>query len=467
MIGDGSRLGQVLRNLLSNAIKFTNAGGTVTVIVERVPGGMPGHVHIVLPEEQRGLLSYPRAGSVRISVVDSGAGLSEQQLLDIGQEGLQFNASALQGGGGSGLGIFISKGLVLQHGGLMTVTSPGLGRGVSTTLEFPLFEAVVDDDEFPQPLADTEQQQAEVGALGPGEDYLRDYRIQAAPVVKLGAGASRGSAYLLPEAGQDIPPSIKIPVTLAVTPAASASEIEISSLSRSASPITTPFMSVKIPAFGSASTSPSASALSVVSPSHAPPKRYMLVVDDATSNRKLLVRIFKIKGFVCQEACDGQVALQKYADMCAQGTPPAAILMDFEMPVLNGPSATRLLREQGCSSFILGVTGNVMKADMDYFKSCGADAVFAKPLTSESVGKVMARIAMPRAEAPAIDESIRPRTDKAAAAAWAIYDLLKSVARDVTTSTDAAVNDLITLRAKTRRGNGDGGMWDPVDICEY
>ncbi|KAJ1429435.1 histidine kinase-like ATPase [Ochromonadaceae sp. CCMP2298] len=295
MIGDGSRLGQVLRNLLSNAIKFTNAGGTVTVIVERVPGGMPGHVHIVLPEEQRGLLSYPRAGSVRISVVDSGAGLSEQQLLDIGQEGLQFNASALQGGGGSGLGIFISKGLVLQHGGLMTVTSPGLGRGVSTTLEFPLFEAVVDDDEFPQPLADTEQQQAEVGALGPGEDYLRDYRIQAAPVVKLGAGASRGSAYLLPEAGQDIPPSIKIPVTLAVTPAASASEIEISSLSRSASPITTPFMSVKIPAFGSASTSPSASALSVVSPSHAPPKRYMLVVDDATSNRKLLVRIFKIK----------------------------------------------------------------------------------------------------------------------------------------------------------------------------
>ncbi|KAJ1428085.1 hypothetical protein B484DRAFT_70793 [Ochromonadaceae sp. CCMP2298] len=101
---------------------------------------MPGQVCIVLPEEQSGLLSYPRAGSVRISVVDTGVGLSEQQVLDVGKEGLQFNAGALQGGGGSGLGLFISKGLVKQHGGQMTVTSPGLGRGASIILEFPLFD---------------------------------------------------------------------------------------------------------------------------------------------------------------------------------------------------------------------------------------------------------------------------------------------------------------------------------------
>ncbi|KAJ1427832.1 CheY-like superfamily [Ochromonadaceae sp. CCMP2298] len=106
--------------------------------------------------------------------------------------------------------------------------------------------------------------------------------------------------------------------------------------------------------------------------------RHMLVVDDAVSNRKLLMRIFRIKGYICEEACNGQDALQKYAHMCAQGRPPEAILMDYEMPVLNGPSATRLLREQGCSSFIIGVTGNAMQADMDFFKSCGADAVFAK-----------------------------------------------------------------------------------------
>jgi hypothetical protein len=122
-----------------------------------------------------------------------------------------------------------------------------------------------------------------VGGLGPGEDYLRDYRSQAGTVVKLGAGASRGSAYLLSDP-LIIPPSIKIPTTLAFTPAASASEIEISSSSQSASPITPPSIAVKIPAFGSASASFSASN-----------GRYMLIVDDATSNRKLLARIFKIK----------------------------------------------------------------------------------------------------------------------------------------------------------------------------
>ncbi|KAJ1441023.1 hypothetical protein B484DRAFT_322755 [Ochromonadaceae sp. CCMP2298] len=82
--------------------------------------------------------------------------------------------------------------------------------------------------------------------------------------------------------------------------------------------------------------------------------------------------------------------------MCAQGTPPEAILMDYEMPVLNGPSATRLLRQQGCMVFIIGVTGNVMRTDIDYFKSCGVDAVFTKPLSKESVDKLVARIALPR-----------------------------------------------------------------------
>ncbi|KAJ1390226.1 CheY-like superfamily, partial [Ochromonadaceae sp. CCMP2298] len=117
----------------------------------------------------------------------------------------------------------------------------------------------------------------------------------------------------------------------------------------------------------------------------------MLVVDDAVTNRKLLMRIFRLKGFLCEEARDGQDALDKYAAMCAQNTPPCAILMDYEMPVLNGPSATRLLREQGCSCFIFGVTGNVMKDDKDFFISCGADAVFAKPLNEESVMTLIAK----------------------------------------------------------------------------
>ncbi|KAJ1417052.1 hypothetical protein B484DRAFT_434341 [Ochromonadaceae sp. CCMP2298] len=53
------------------------------------------------------------------------------------------------------------------------------------------------------------------------------------------------------------------------------------------------------------------------------------------------------------------------------------------MPRMNGPTATSHLREMGCDCFIIGVTGNVMQADKDVFKSAGADAVLAKPLRIE------------------------------------------------------------------------------------
>jgi CheY-like chemotaxis protein len=72
--------------------------------------------------------------------------------------------------------------------------------------------------------------------------------------------------------------------------------------------------------------------------------------------------------------------------------------VDSEMPVLNGPGSTKMLREQGCSCYIIGVTGNVMQADVDFFKSCGVDAVFAKPLSTKLVEQLLARISTPRKE---------------------------------------------------------------------
>ena len=81
-----------------------------------------------------------QAGTVRIAVKDSGAGLSPQQLEQICAEGVQFNANELQAGQGSGLGLFISKGIVEQHGGKLTVTSEGLGKGVTFTVQVSMFK---------------------------------------------------------------------------------------------------------------------------------------------------------------------------------------------------------------------------------------------------------------------------------------------------------------------------------------
>jgi CheY-like chemotaxis protein len=108
--------------------------------------------------------------------------------------------------------------------------------------------------------------------------------------------------------------------------------------------------------------------------------RRILVVDDAVSNRKLLVRLLKARGYVCEQAENGQHALDVYRNLCERGVPLETIVMDYEMPVMDGPTATKLLREAGCDLLIIGVTGNLLPEDVNYFKEQGADAVLGKPL---------------------------------------------------------------------------------------
>mmetsp|Transcript_24827 Transcript_24827/g.55728 ORF Transcript_24827/g.55728 Transcript_24827/m.55728 type:complete len:131 (-) Transcript_24827:475-867(-) len=62
------------------------------------------------------------------------------------------------------------------------------------------------------------------------------------------------------------------------------------------------------------------------------------------------------------------------------------------MPVMNGPTATKRLREMECDCYIMGVTGNVMQQDTDVFYAHGANAVLAKPLRIEIFENMMASL---------------------------------------------------------------------------
>ena len=129
----------------------------------------------------------------------------------------------------------------------------------------------------------------------------------------------------------------------------------------------------------------SAAAAAAVQPTPSPSPRHslhpntILVVDDAPSNRKMLVRLMTNKGYVCVQAEDGQQAIEKYSDLVKSGQ-LLAISMDSEMPVMNGPTAAKKLREMGCIVPIIAVTGNMLAADVDHFKKQGANAVLGKPL---------------------------------------------------------------------------------------
>ena len=104
----------------------------------------------------------------------------------------------------------------------------------------------------------------------------------------------------------------------------------------------------------------------------------MLIVDDSTPNRKMLSRILTNAGFTCAQAGEGEVGLGMVtADLHAFDL----VLMDFEMPVMDGPTATKALRAAGFSKPILGVTGNALPADFAAFIAAGADDVLIKPVT--------------------------------------------------------------------------------------
>ena len=210
--------------------------------------------------------------------------MSDDQLAKVFGEGVQFNVNELQVGQGSGLGLFIAKGIAEQHGGSLSVASKDLGRGTTFTLSLPLYHAP--DASLPESLQRTQR--------------LRD-------------DASRFE------------------------------ETE------------------------NGSTRPGNS-------------QRILVVDDITMIRKLLIRLLQNKGYVCDEAEDGRCAVNKVKTSLEEGNPYASILMDYQMPVCNGPTALKEIRALGCDAFAVGITGNILPEDTAHFKSCGANCVLPKPL---------------------------------------------------------------------------------------
>ena len=117
------------------------------------------------------------------------------------------------------------------------------------------------------------------------------------------------------------------------------------------------------------------------------PKLHILVVDDATTNRKLCIRLLERSGHTCHGACDGKEAVDMVKKTIADNTaqPYDCILMDHEMPVMTGPEATSAMRKMGCSAYIVGVTGNVMSEDVEHFHQSGANSVLPKPFRLEAL----------------------------------------------------------------------------------
>jgi DNA-binding NarL/FixJ family response regulator len=66
------------------------------------------------------------------------------------------------------------------------------------------------------------------------------------------------------------------------------------------------------------------------------------------------------------------------------------ILLDYEVPVMDGPTAAKQIRALGCKSCIVGITGNVLPEDVAFFEQCGANCVCPKPVKMEALEGIWA-----------------------------------------------------------------------------
>ena len=109
--------------------------------------------------------------------------------------------------------------------------------------------------------------------------------------------------------------------------------------------------------------------------------RRVLIVDDVPMNCKMLRRLFSNRFEECKEAENGKVAVDMVTEAMASGVSFDVITMDYQMPVMDGVTATRCIRKLGYKGLIVAVTGNALSEDVSAFLSNGADIVLTKPLS--------------------------------------------------------------------------------------
>ena len=109
----------------------------------------------------------------------------------------------------------------------------------------------------------------------------------------------------------------------------------------------------------------------------------ILIVDDVPMNRKMLRRVLENRYDIIDEAENGQEAVDMVKATVGGeiGSYYDMITMDYQMPVLDGITATRRIRDVGYVGLIIAVTGNALEADVTTFLNNGADAVLTKPLS--------------------------------------------------------------------------------------
>jgi PAS domain S-box-containing protein len=409
--GDPGRLRQVLTNLVGNAVKFTERGEVV--------------LRVTLDE------SGEDAAVVRFEVRDTGIGIGPDLKSRLFQSFVQADGSASRRYGGTGLGLAISKRLVSLMGGVIDVQSrPGRGSTFWFTVRLERqtpegASAVVP----PTRLAGRRVLVVDDNAtnrqiLGQQLGYwgLRTTAVEsgARALASLREAAASGPGYDLaildmnmPEMdGLDLARTIKEEPSLAGVKlvlltsfgrrghGAEAARIGISAyLTKPVDEADLYDCLVEVLGEGTRARAPHLVTRHTLRELRPPAGACVLVAEDNEVNQKVAVRILEKLGWRVEVAENGREALEA----CAR-TAYDAVLMDCQMPGMDGYEATRRIRErekQGERLPIIAMTASAMKGDREKCLEAGMDDYVSKPVTPEGLEATLRRWVRPPA-APAL-----------------------------------------------------------------
>ena len=387
---DKTRLNQILLNLLSNAIKFTPAGGTVSVRVRQLAGKVRG------------------CGQYEFRIKDNGIGMSQEFAKKIFEPFERERTSTVSRIQGTGLGMAITKNIVDMMGGTIEVqTAQGKGsefiirvplrvqaehRPVEKITELEGLKALVVDDDF-NTCDSVTKMLVKVGMRAEWTLSGKEAVLRARQSIEM---SDAYHAYIidwrLPDMnGIEVTRRIRslnddTPIIILTAYDWSDIEVEAKAAGVTAFCAKPMFMSDLRETLMSALGQKQTDAVQGLLPDkNADFKgKHILLVEDNELNREIAVEILKEAGFEVESAEDGEIAVRKMKQ-AADGQYDL-ILMDIQMPNMDGYQATKLIRNlsDGRRTIpIIAMTANAFDEDRQKALSVGMDAHLAKPVDVE------------------------------------------------------------------------------------
>ncbi|MBK7386768.1 MAG: response regulator [Methanothrix sp.] len=414
IVGDSNRLKQVLINLLGNAVKFTDKGEVVLEVSSRVLAEDEGRVEL------------------HFTVKDTGIGISPENQCKLFQPFSQVDSSKTRNYGGTGLGLAISRGIVERMGGHIWVESE-MGKGSVFHVKLTAKAATEGRDALAFPGADRSLASGLASSLDGSAGHLKSNRrssilanrrvliiddnrfaidmllraTRSLGMISTGAQSLQEGMTLLRRGGYDlvlldammdegggrgIAREIKsgrygdLKLVLLV-PVGKGSSFKVAADGRLSKPVRALQLRHLLEGLISNSLNEKApvkdSALLDDAKNEARTLR-ILMAEDNVINRKVALSMLKRLGYKADVAENGLEVLQALRERSYD-----VVLMDVQMPQMDGLEATRRIRDSGLTTHIIAMTAHALDGDRDECLKAGMDEYISKPIKMEELARVL------------------------------------------------------------------------------